>query len=68
MYLSDVMGKDAKGFGALEHTTSTTVVMPEMMPLEALKEQLKDVVSHEFFSYCYSPKCTFSRNSFLRLQ
>ena len=41
--------KDAKGFGALEHPTSTVVVMPEMMGLEMLQEQLKDVVSHEFF-------------------
>lgn len=49
LYLSDVQSNDAKGFGALEHTTSTTVVMPEMMELEALQEQLKDVVSHEFF-------------------
>ncbi len=49
LYLSDMAGKDAKGFGALEHPTSTTVVMPEMMGLEMLQEQLKDVVSHEFF-------------------
>ncbi|WP_313803943.1 peptidase M61 [Flavobacterium sp.] len=49
LYLSDMKTKDAKGFGALEHTTSTTVVMPEMMPKAALLEQLKDVVSHEFF-------------------
>lgn len=49
LYLSDMKEKDAKGFGALEHTTSTTVVMPEMMPKAALLEQLKDVVSHEFF-------------------
>ena len=49
LYLSDMREKDAKGFGALEHTTSTTVVMPEMMPKAALLEQLKDVVSHEFF-------------------
>jgi predicted metalloprotease with PDZ domain len=40
---------DAKGFGALEHHTSTTVVFPEAMDVEALGEQLKDVVSHEFF-------------------
>lgn len=60
LYLSDVMGKDAKGFGALEHTTSTTVVMPEMMPLEALKEQLKDVVSHEFF-HIVTPLSVHSR-------
>ena len=49
LYLSDVAAKDAKGFGALEHPTSTVVVMPEMMGLEMLQEQLKDVVSHEFF-------------------
>ena len=49
LYLSDMKTNDAKGFGALEHTTSTTVVMPEMMPKAALLEQLKDVVSHEFF-------------------
>lgn len=49
LYLSDVEAKDAKGFGALEHPTSTVVVMPEMMGLEMLQEQLKDVVSHEFF-------------------
>jgi len=49
LYLSDMAAKDAKGFGALEHPTSTTVVMPEMMGLEMLQEQLKDVVSHEFF-------------------
>lgn len=49
LYLSDVAAKDAKGFGALEHPTSTVVVMPEVMGLEMLQEQLKDVVSHEFF-------------------
>ncbi|MFD2890963.1 peptidase M61 [Flavobacterium chuncheonense] len=49
LYLSNAKGNDAKGFGALEHPTSTTVVMPEMMGLEMLQEQLKDVVSHEFF-------------------
>lgn len=49
LYLSTMSPTDAKGFGALEHPTSTTVVMPEMMGLEALQEQLKDVVSHEFF-------------------
>jgi predicted metalloprotease with PDZ domain len=49
LYLSDMKKKDAKGFGALEHNTSTTVVFPEMMPAGALGEQIKDVVSHEFF-------------------
>jgi predicted metalloprotease with PDZ domain len=49
LYLSDIKKPDAKGFGALEHPTSTTVVMPEMMPKEQLIEALIDVVSHEFF-------------------
>lgn len=49
LYLTDVSGKDAHGFGALEHPTATTVVMPEAMPAEQLAEQMKDVVSHEFF-------------------
>jgi predicted metalloprotease with PDZ domain len=49
LYLSDMQGNDAQGFGALEHHTSTTVVFPEMMPAAAIAEQMKDVVSHEFF-------------------
>lgn len=49
IYLSDTSRNDAKGFGALEHPTATTVVMPEAMPKEQLAEQFKDVVSHEFF-------------------
>lgn len=49
LYLSDMNGKDAKGFGALEHNSSTSVVFPEMMPNSALGKQIIDVVSHEFF-------------------
>ncbi|QEE49491.1 peptidase M61 [Flavobacterium alkalisoli] len=49
IYLTNMEKPDARGFGALEHTTSTTVVMPEMMPLDQLISTLKDVVSHEFF-------------------
>ena|SRR6218665_573070 len=49
IYLTDVNTNDAQGFGALEHPTATTVVMPEAMPKDQLAEQLKDVVSHEFF-------------------
>ncbi|AOW08088.1 M61 family metallopeptidase [Flavobacterium gilvum] len=49
IYLSSMTQTDAKGFGALEHPTATTVVMPEMMPKDELVEQLKDIVSHEFF-------------------
>ncbi|MES2748506.1 MAG: PDZ domain-containing protein, partial [Bacteroidota bacterium] len=49
LYLSDMMKRDAKGFGALEHNTSTSVVFPEMMPTAVLNQQIVDVVSHEFF-------------------
>lgn len=49
IYLSDIQKNDAKGFGALEHPTATTVVMPEMMGVEQLSKELKDIVSHEFF-------------------
>ncbi|MEY4084826.1 MAG: hypothetical protein RL074_613 [Bacteroidota bacterium] len=49
LYLSSMKDNDAKGFGALEHPTATTVVLPEMMPLEELQKSMKDVVSHEFF-------------------
>jgi len=50
IYLTDVQNQnDAQGYGALEHPTATTVVMPEAMTGEELSEQLKDVVSHEFF-------------------
>jgi predicted metalloprotease with PDZ domain len=49
LYLTDNSIADAEGYGALEHPTSTTVVMPELLPRDQLQEQLKDVVSHEFF-------------------
>jgi predicted metalloprotease with PDZ domain len=49
LYLSSMTENDAKGFGALEHPTATTVVFPEMMPREELITAMKDVVSHEFF-------------------
>ncbi|AWG21503.1 peptidase M61 [Flavobacterium faecale] len=49
LYLSDMEAKDAKGFGALEHPTATTVVFPELIPADELAKQMKDVVSHEFF-------------------
>ncbi|NJY62454.1 peptidase M61 [Salinimicrobium sp. CDJ15-81-2] len=50
LYLSATPGEgDAGNFGALEHHTSTVVVMPETMPKEALIESLTDIVSHEFF-------------------
>ncbi|WP_298519953.1 peptidase M61 [uncultured Kordia sp.] len=49
LYLSTLTQTDASGFGALEHNTSTTVVLPEQMPKAAIEDALKDVVSHEFF-------------------
>jgi predicted metalloprotease with PDZ domain len=49
LYLSSLTEEDAKGFGALEHPTATTVVLPEVMPKEELVKSMMDVVSHEFF-------------------
>ncbi|WP_333695616.1 M61 family metallopeptidase [Flavobacterium sp.] len=49
IYLSDYEKSDAKGFGALEHNTSTVVVFPEAMPEDQLNQSMVDVVSHEFF-------------------
>lgn len=49
LYLSTMKPDDAKGTGALEHPTATTVVLPEMLPLHQLQGLMKDIVSHEFF-------------------
>lgn len=49
LYLSEGKETSPKGFGALEHHTSTVAVMPEAMPAEALAKSLTDVISHEFF-------------------
>ena len=49
LYLSTLEETDAGGFGALEHHTSTVVVLPEQMPKEQLEQAMVDVVSHEFF-------------------
>ena len=49
LYLSEGKPESPKGFGALEHHTSTVVVLPESMPDEAMAENMIDVVSHEFF-------------------
>lgn len=48
LYLSEIE-KDASGFGALEHHTSTVVVLPEQMDQARLEQAMVDVVSHEFF-------------------
>jgi predicted metalloprotease with PDZ domain len=49
LYLSEEKEDSPKGMGALEHHTSTVVVLPESMDEEALAESMVDVVSHEFF-------------------
>jgi len=49
LYLAGTEGPQIKGFGALEHHESTSVVLHEMMPKEAIDEAIVDVVSHEFF-------------------
>lgn len=49
LFLSDLQEESPRGFGALEHHTSTTVVLPESMPKPMLVETMTDVVSHEFF-------------------
>lgn len=49
LYLSGSDGPQIKGFGALEHHESTSVVLPEAMPKDAIDQTITDVVSHEFF-------------------
>jgi len=49
LYLSAGTPESPKGFGALEHHTSTVAVMPEQMPPAALAKSMVELVSHEFF-------------------
>ena len=49
LYLSEGKESSPKGFGALEHHTSTVVVLPESMSDASLAQTMIDVVSHEFF-------------------
>ncbi len=49
LYLSEETETSPKGMGALEHHTSTVVVLPESSSEEELAESLIDVVAHEFF-------------------
>ncbi|XOK03040.1 peptidase M61 [Candidatus Marifrigoribacter sp. Uisw_064] len=49
LYLAEQGEDSPKGFGALEHHTSTVVVFPEDAPAEALAQNMIDIVSHEFF-------------------
>ncbi len=49
VYLAGDGSEAPTGMGALEHHTSTVVVMPESMSQESLDASMIDVVSHEFF-------------------
>jgi len=49
LYLSDGSEGSPKGFGALEHHTSTVVVLREQSSKEQLAASMIDVVAHEFF-------------------
>mgnify|MGYP001791343488 CR=1 FL=1 len=49
LYLAGQNEGSPKGFGALEHHTSTVVVLPEVMDDTRLAQSMIDVVSHEFF-------------------
>ncbi|MEW7278883.1 peptidase M61 [Aquimarina sp. 2201CG1-2-11] len=49
LYLASGEQNSPTGYGALEHHTSTVVVLPEQMPDETLASSMIDVVSHEFF-------------------
>jgi predicted metalloprotease with PDZ domain len=49
LYLSENDETSPKGFGALEHQTSTVVVLPESMDKQTLANSIVDVVAHEFF-------------------
>jgi predicted metalloprotease with PDZ domain len=49
LYLSEMDEKSPKGMGALEHHTSTVVVLPESLSKEELADSMVDVVAHEFF-------------------
>ena len=49
LYLSDGTEDAPKGFGALEHHTSTVVVLPEASSADGLASSMVDVVAHEFF-------------------
>lgn len=49
VYLGEQNADSPTGYGALEHHTSTVVVLPEAIPEEALTDAMVDVVAHEFF-------------------
>ncbi|MEZ2416000.1 peptidase M61 [Muriicola sp. E247] len=60
LYLAQISDSDATGYGALEHHTSTVVVLPEALPKQVLDESMVDIVSHEFF-HTLTPLSVHSR-------
>ncbi|NNL81666.1 MAG: peptidase M61 [Flavobacteriaceae bacterium] len=50
VYLADMSSENSpQGFGALEHHTSTVVVMPDQIAPTMMAESMTDIVAHEFF-------------------
>ncbi len=50
VYLADMQSESSpQGFGALEHHTSTVVVMPDQISDSLMEESMTDIVAHEFF-------------------
>ncbi|WP_437397396.1 amidohydrolase family protein [Flagellimonas lutimaris] len=49
VYLSDGKEESPKGFGGLEHNTSTVIVMPEYWEETKLYNIMFDMMAHEFF-------------------
>ncbi|MBO0331381.1 M61 family metallopeptidase [[Muricauda] lutisoli] len=49
VYLSDGKEDSPKGFGGLEHNTSTVIVMPEYWEETKLYSIMFDMMAHEFF-------------------
>ncbi|MGN7515286.1 MAG: M61 family metallopeptidase [Allomuricauda sp.] len=49
VYLSDGKEDSPKGFGGLEHNTSTVIVMPEYWEETKLYNIMFDMMAHEFF-------------------
>jgi predicted metalloprotease with PDZ domain len=60
LYLAQFSEADAVGFGALEHHTSTLVVLPETLPRSLMEETMVEMVSHEFF-HTLTPLSVHSR-------
>jgi predicted metalloprotease with PDZ domain len=61
LYLSNNKENSPGGYGALEHHTSTMVVMPETWTKEKLDRVLFDMVAHEFF-HIITPLNVHSQN------